>query len=64
MKWQDFLTDAERAELDKINADRRAGVKRYRQIYDRCRKRMGPRTKREKETACETAKKSAAKTTR
>jgi hypothetical protein len=43
MKWTDYLTDAERAELAKIEADKLAGQRQRWRIYDRCRKRMAKR---------------------
>lgn len=39
--WQDYLTAAEREEIKSIPEKRKALTARYRQIYDRCRKRMG-----------------------
>jgi hypothetical protein len=38
--WRDYLSAAERDEIDGIPAKRKALTARYRLIYDRCRKRM------------------------
>jgi hypothetical protein len=40
MNWKDFLTAAEIDELAKIQADKLAGQKQARRIYDRCWRRL------------------------
>lgn len=40
MDWKDFLTAAERERITAIPTERAALTAEYRQIYDRCRKRM------------------------
>jgi len=40
MDWKHYLTDQERADLAKIKADKAAGQRQWKRIYDRCWKRM------------------------
>ena len=40
MQWTDFLTEAEFAELHRMDLERIELIKQRRRIYDRCRKRM------------------------
>lgn len=40
MNWKDFLTAAEVEELAKIQADKAAGQKQAKRIYDRCWRRL------------------------
>lgn len=45
MNWKDCLTDQERQRLAAMADERRSLTVEYRRIYDRCRKRMGPKNK-------------------
>ena len=54
MDWTDFLTAGEHRTLQAIKARHAADMEVKRRIYDRCRKRMDRKTKRERETDSET----------
>lgn len=53
MIWTDFLTADERRTLQAIKARHAADQEVKRRIYDRCRKRMERKTKREQENVWE-----------
>jgi len=53
MDWTDFLTPGERRTLQAIKARHAVDMEVKRRIYDRCRKRMDRKTKRERETDLE-----------
>lgn len=50
MDWKDFLTAGERRTLEAIRVKHAFDMEVKRRIYDRCRKRMKRKTKREQET--------------
>ena len=54
MDWTDFLTAGERRTLQAIKVRHAFDQEVRRRIYDRCRKRMDRKTKRERETDSET----------
>ena len=53
MDWTDFLTSSERRTLQAIKERHAFDMKVKRRIYDRCRKHMDRKTKREQETNLE-----------
>ena len=53
MDWTDFLTAGERRTLQAIKARHAFDQEVKRRIYDRCRKRMDRKTKRERENVRE-----------
>ena len=53
MDWTDFLTAGERRTLQAIKVRHAFDQEVKRRIYDRCRKRMARRTKRERENGGE-----------
>lgn len=53
MDWTDFLTAGEHRTLQAIKARHAFDQEVKRRIYDRCRKRMDRKTKRERETDSE-----------
>lgn len=54
MDWTDFLTAGEHRTLQAIKARHAFDQEVKRRIYDRCRKQMDRKTKRERETDSET----------
>lgn len=44
MSWKDYLFDQERARLAELANERTANKAECRRIYDRCRKRMPPKS--------------------
>lgn len=49
MDWKEYLTGPERERLVELAAEREANKAEYRRIYDRCRKRMPPQHRMERD---------------